>query len=153
MAHHIAQLNVARLLHPLDHPATEEFVDALDKVNELAESSAGFVWRLTDDAGNSSSYVELPGNTDPLLIVNYSIWEDVETLRQFVYRSAHSDYLRRKREWFESSREATVVCWWIPAGEIPDLEEAHRCLLTLREQGPSEVGWPLNRPVAPPAIA
>jgi hypothetical protein len=144
---HVAQLNVARLLAPLDHPDTAEFVEALNKINELGESSPGFVWRLKDDDGLSSSYVEVPGNTDPMLIVNFTVWEDVESLRAFVYKTAHVDYLRRKREWFEPPAEPSVVCWWIPAATIPTLEEAIERLTTLRSEGPTADAWPLNRPV------
>lgn len=146
--HHVAQLNVARLLAPLDHPDTEEFVAALDDINGLGELSPGFVWRLTDDDGSSSSYVEIPGNTDPMLIVNFTVWKDVESLREFVYKTAHVAYLRRRREWFQPAEVASAVCWWIPADTIPTLEEAVQRLNLLRTEGPSSEAWPLNRPVS-----
>ena len=68
---HLAELNVARLRQPLDHPDTAEFVAALDAINALAESSPGFVWRLTDESGHSSSYVR--ADDDPLVIINLSV--------------------------------------------------------------------------------
>lgn len=145
MAHHLAQLNVGRLRQPLDHPDTAEFVAALDPVNLLAEASPGFVWRLEDDDGNSSSYVEIPGNDDPLLIVNYSIWADLESLRHFMYQSGHAAYLRRRGEWFARIPEASTVLFWIPAGTIPTVAEAYERLLHLREHGPSDRGWPLTK--------
>jgi len=144
MTFHLAQLNVARLNQPLDHDDTAEFVDALDSINALAESSLGFVWRLTDDAGQSSSYVPLPGEDDPLLIVNYSIWEDLDALRQFVFRTAHVDYLRRRREWFEKPAEPSTVLWWTPAGTIPTLDEASGRLRALRADGPTAEAWTLS---------
>ncbi len=150
MTNHVAQLNVARLLNPLDHEHTSAFVEALGPINELAESSAGFVWRLTDDEGASSSYVPVDGIDDPLMIVNYSIWEDVDSLRHFVYRTAHSEFMRRRREWFERLGAAYSVCWWIPAGTIPTVDDAYGRLRHLRAHGPSEKGWPLNRPLPPP---
>lgn len=151
MTNHVAQLNVARLLNPLDHERTAAFVAALGPINELAESSEGFVWRLTDDEGASSSYVSVEGIDDPLMIVNYSIWEDVDSLRQFVYRTVHTDYMRRRREWFERPIEAYSVCWWIPAGSVPSVADAYARLHHLRAHGPSETGWSLNRPLPPPA--
>jgi Domain of unknown function (DUF3291) len=150
-AFHLAELNIARLLRPLEHEETAEFVAALDPINAIAEGTPGFVWRLTDDEGNSSSYVRLPGVDDPLLIVNYSIWEDLESLRHFMYRSGHSSYLRRRREWFEPSVEASLACWWTPAGTIPDLVEAYRRLQRLRRVGPSPEAWPLTDPQPPPS--
>jgi hypothetical protein len=148
--HHLAQLNIARLNHPLDDPQSAEFVAALEPINAIAESTPGFVWRLKDESGASSSYVPLEGNDDPLLIVNYSVWTDLDSLRHFVLRSGHASYLRRRREWFQPSAEATTVCWWTPAGEIPPLEDAHRRLLHLRAEGPSPRGWPLTGPIDPP---
>jgi hypothetical protein len=146
---HVAQLNIGRLHHSLDAEETAEFTAALGPINALAEATPGFVWRLVGDDGLSSSYVRLPGEDDPLAIVNMSVWADLDALKHFMYRSGHAMYLRRRREWFEKSDMATSVCWWIPAGEIPDLVDAHRRLLHLREYGPTEVGWPVNDPITP----
>jgi len=143
---HLAQYNIGRIRKPLDHPEVAEFIDALDPINALAEGSPGFVWRLTDDDGQSSSYVKVEGIDDPLLVVNYSIWSDLDSLKHFVHKSGHIEYLRRRREWFEHSENATSVAWWIPAGTIPDVSEAHQHLLHLREHGPTDQGWPLTKP-------
>ena len=114
---HLAELNVARLRQPLDHPDTAEFVDALDGINALAESSPGFVWRLADDCGQSSSYVR--ADDDPLVIINLSVWESPDHLHDFVFHTAHTPFLRRRREWFERMAEPFLVCWWVPAGQVP----------------------------------
>jgi hypothetical protein len=144
---HVAQLNIGRLHHPLDAEESAEFDRAIGPINSLAEATPGFVWRLVDDDGRSSSHVRLPGVDDQLTIVNMSVWADLESLRHFVHRSGHAMYLRRRREWFERSAEATSVCWWIEAGTEPDLADGHRRLLHLREHGPSPTGWPLSDPV------
>lgn len=143
---HLAQFNIGRLHHPLDSAETAEFAAAIDPVNALAEATPGFVWRLQDDDGRSSSHVPFPGSDDPLLILNYSIWEDLESLRHFVNRSGHAMYLRRRREWFERSDEPVHVCWWIPAGTIPDVTEAYERLHRLRSDGPSPDAFPLHDP-------
>lgn len=140
---HFAQFNVARLLHPLDHPATAEFVANLDQVNAVAEAAPGFVWRLKDDdTGLSSSYVR--AYEDPLVIINFSVWESPEQLQDFVYRSDHTAFLRRRREWFEKMDEAYVVCWWVPAGHIPTVEDAVARLERLRTEGPSDEAFTLR---------
>lgn len=140
---HLAQFNIARLLHPLDHPATAEFVANLDRINEVAEAAPGFVWRLKDDdTGLSSSYVR--AYEDPLLIINFSVWESPEQLQDFVYRSDHTAFLRRRREWFEKMAEAYVVCWWVPAGSVPTVEEAVARLERLRTEGPSDDAFTLR---------
>ena len=150
MDYYLAELNVARLRHPLDAAETAEFVAALEPMNAIAEATPGFVWRLVDEDGQSSSFVAVPSIRDPLVIVNYSVWRDLESLKHYVYKSGHASYLRRKRDWFEPIREATTVCWWIPAGEIPDVAEAYRRLEHLREHGPSAEGWPPTSPFPVP---
>ncbi len=131
----LAQLNVARLRQPLDHPDTAKFVASLDDVNALAESSPGFVWRLTDDAGQSSSYVR--ADEDPLVIINLSVWESPDALHEFVFRTGHAAFLRRRREWFARMDDAYLVCWWVPAGHVPSVEEALDRLAALRRDGVS----------------
>ena len=140
---HFAQYNIARLHQPLDHPATADFVAGLDEVNALAESSPGFVWRLTDDAtGLSSSYVR--AYDDPLMIINLSVWETPEHLQDFVYRSTHTSFLRRRREWFVKLDDSYLVCWWIPAGQVPSVEEAVERLERLRRDGVSDEAFTLR---------
>jgi Domain of unknown function (DUF3291) len=133
---HLAELNIGRLHEPLDHPDTAEFVAALDHVNALAEASPGFVWRLTDESGLSSSYVQT--TDDPLDVINLSVWETIEQLHEFVFRTGHTDYLRRRREWFQLVDEADLVCWWVPAGHVPTVEEAFDRLARLRHDGVSD---------------
>jgi Domain of unknown function (DUF3291) len=143
VAWHLAQFNIARLRRPLDHPDIAEFVAALDEVNALAEASPGFVWRLTDDeTGLSSSYVR--AYDDPLTIINLSVWESPAHLREFVYRSRHNSFLRRRREWFEKADQAYLVCWWIPAGQVPSVDESVARLERLRTEDVSDEAFTLR---------
>ena len=123
-----------------------EFVAALQPINAIAEATPGFIWRLEDEDGASASYVDIPGNDDPLLIINYSIWEDVESLEHFMFKSGHMAYLRRRSEWFEKTESPTSVAWWVPAGSIPDVGEAYRKVMQLQEEGPSESAFTVSRP-------
>lgn len=148
--HHLAQLNLGLFRAPLDDPAMAEFAAALDPINAIAESSPGFVWRLTTEDGGSSSHVEVPGRSGTLWAPNLSVWEDLESLRHFMYKSGHASYLRRRNEWFQRPDHPINVLWWLPAGEIPTLADAVRRLDHLTEHGPSEIGWPLTAPMPPP---
>ena len=134
MTHHLAEFNIARLRAPLEADDNAEFVAVLDAVNRIAEVSPGFVWRLTSDDDRSASYVQV--YDDPLLIVNFSVWTDLDSLRHYVYRSGHGAYFRRRKEWFDDSGSA-LVCWWIPASEIPSTDEAVARLARLEREGPS----------------
>lgn len=149
-AFHLAQLNLGLFRAPLESDEMTEFRNALDPINAIAESSPGFVWRLTDDDGGSSSNVDVPFFDDPLYAPNYSVWTDLDSLKHFMYKSGHASYLRRRTEWFEKVDEAMTVLWWAPAGEIPPLGEAVERLLHLREHGPTERGWTLAHRVDSP---
>jgi hypothetical protein len=143
----LAELNIARLRQPLDDVANTEFVSVLGVVNQLAELSPGFVWRLQGEDGQASSYIK--ASDDPLVIVNLTVWEDVESLRHFTYRSGHGAYFRRRREWFQPADDATMVCWWVPAGQTPTLDDAMRRLELLRRDGPSLEAFSFADPLPP----
>ena len=134
MSFHLAQLNVARLLHPIPDPRIKDFVDGLARINALADQSAGFVWRLQSDSGNATD-VHHPWSEDPFLLVNMSVWEQPEDLRQYVYRSGHMEYMQRRKEWFEKPTQPHYVLWWIPRGHIPSLAEARDRLEHYRSHG------------------
>jgi hypothetical protein len=145
--HHIAQLNVARLLEPLDTPRLADFVAALDPINALADSSPGFVWRLQAEGGDATS---IRVYDDEMIIVNMSVWESIEALAAFVYKGPHTQVMRRRREWFEHLKDAYTALWWLPAGELPSVADAQRRLEQLRQHGPSEVAFGFKRPFPPP---
>lgn len=130
---HLAQFNLARLKAPIDAPETADFVANLDRINALAESHAGFVWRLKGEGFDSTSQ---PIKSDPLLIPNLSVWENPQALGAFVYRSDHMQILKRRREWFEHM-EVYMALWWIPAGSRPTFDDGFTRLDALARLGPS----------------
>jgi hypothetical protein len=148
--HHLAQLNLGLFRAPLDDAEMTEFTAALEPINAIAEATPGFIWRLKDDDGASSSFVDVPGRSNPLWAPNMSVWQDFESLKHFMYRSGHSSYLRRRADWFQKPNGPINVLWWLPAGEIPTLEDAVDRLDHLAEHGPSDRGWPLTKPFDPP---
>lgn len=149
---HLAQLNLGVFRHTLEAPEMAEFVGALDRINDLADNSPGFVWRLTDADGGPSSNVEVPGATDPLLASNLSVWTDVDALRDFMFRSDHGAYMKRRAAWFERHTEPMTVAWWIPAGTTPTLEEALEKLDHLRANGPTNAAFPITRRIPDPPL-
>lgn len=130
--YHLAQLNIATALASLDSPVMQEFVDNLERINSLGESSPGFVWRMKDDTGNATA---IPVYDDPNIIANLTVWRDPESLKSFLFKTEHAHFLKRKKEWFKSVKEATYVLWWIPQGHIPTLSEAKDKLAYLRTNG------------------
>ncbi|MCF7494792.1 DUF3291 domain-containing protein [Vibrio sp. L5-1] len=130
----LAQLNIALAKYPLDAPEIKEFVDNLELVNGIAESSEGFVWRLKDESGDATN---VQAFDNPNMIVNMSVWDSVDSLKNFMFRTHHRDFMRRKRDWFHRLPEDTYVLWWIEADHIPTLEEAIERLEHLRKIGDS----------------
>jgi len=130
---HLAQLNVAHLRAPIDAPELATFVALLEPLNDLAESSPGFVWRLKESEEDPTATVT--HDFGDLLLVNFSVWESPDALWDYVYRSGHLAALHRRREWFLRVAEPYSVLWWIPEGRTPTLAEAMRRLERLRTEG------------------
>jgi hypothetical protein len=149
--YHLAQLNIGLLRAPLESPQLADFVAQLDPINALADAAPGFVWRLTDEGGNDAT-----GNRpydDDMIIVNFSVWTSIEALWDFVYRSVHLDVMRRRREYFHRLLEPYLVLWWVPAGELPSLEEAVDRLAHLRAHGPSPHAFTFKQRYEQPVVA
>lgn len=147
--YHLAQVNIARLKAPLDSPQLKDFVDNLDRINELAENSDGFVWRLKGE-GNDATALR-PFGED--VIVNMTVWRDAESLRNYVYRSPHAAIMKRRREWFMRMAEAYTCLWWIPAGHVPTVEEAAQRLELIRRQGPTPESFHFGEAFSAPDTA
>jgi hypothetical protein len=148
-AHELAQLNIAVMKEPLESPGMADFVANLDRINALAEASPGFVWRLQSDDGNATAFRPLGETT----LVNMSVWRDVESLNQYVYKTAHAEIMRRRNEWFEKMKEAFVVLWWVPAGHRPGIDEAIAKLEHLRAHGPTETAFTFKKAFPAPDTA
>ncbi|HYN97906.1 MAG TPA: DUF3291 domain-containing protein [Pilimelia sp.] len=146
--YHLAQLNIARMRAPLDDPLMRDFTAALPEINALADASAGFVWRLTDDDGVDATALR-PFAQD--LLVNMSVWTSLTALRDYIYRTAHLEFLRRRREWFRADGPAPhAVLWWLPAGRLPTLDEARERLDRLATIGPGPAAFSLRHPFPAP---
>ncbi len=142
--HDLAQLNIAKLLHPIDSAELQDFVGNLDRINALAENSDGFIWRLIAEF-NSAVDQHYFG---PDVIVNMSTWHDVKALHAFVYRSAHTEILKRRKEWFSEMKHYSVM-WWIPHGTTPTIAEARERLTLLEKKGPTEQAFVFNQMFEP----
>lgn len=142
----LAQLNIAQMLAPADSPQLAEFFDNLERINALADRAPGFVWRLESDPGSAIS-TYLFGES---ALVNMSVWEDAESLHDYVYRSAHAEIMAKRRQWFAHLREAYSVLWWVPAGTVPTLQEARARLQRLQSEGPSAAAFTFKRAFPPP---
>jgi hypothetical protein len=136
--YHLAQINIGRMLAPIDDPLMAEFVAQLPAINALADASPGFVWRLQTEAGDATS-VKI--YDDDKVIVNMSVWESIESLREYAYRSQHTGVMKYRTKWFEKFDGPYMALWWIPAGHVPSPQEGKERLDHLRKHGVSSYAF------------
>jgi len=147
---HLAQVNIGRMVGPKGDPRVQPFFDALDEINALAEISPGFVWRLTGEGNNATDI--LP-TADPLLLINMSVWKNAESLFQFVYRSAHTPVMVRRREFFERFEGSYQALWWIEAGTAPTINDSLSRLWHLDRFGPTAHAFTFKKRFPPPGVS
>lgn len=140
--YHLAQVNIATMLAPLDSPAMAGFMSRLDEMNALAEHSPGFVWRLKTDGGDATSIRVFD---DDRIIINMSVWQSIEALHEFTYYSKHVEPFRRRGEWFERMNVPILALWWIPAGHSPTSDEAKARLSYLEQHGPTPYAFTFKK--------
>jgi hypothetical protein len=120
MKFHLAQINIGRLVAPVDDPKIAEFVAQLEPINAVADKAPGFVWRLKTESGNATGVAY---NDDPFVIVNMSVWESLEALRDYAYKSEHIQVMRDRAKWFEKMDKPHYCLWWVPAGHVPTVAD------------------------------
>lgn len=149
MAFHLAQINIAHLREPVESDLLTDFAAALDPINALADRARGFVWRLQTEDGDATAVRAFDDDT---LLVNMSVWESLEALADYVYRSDHAAVMRQRRKWFHHIRDATTALWWIPAGELPSVADAEEALRHLRLHGATPAVFTFRDPFPPPGV-
>lgn len=146
---YIAQFNISIEKVPLDNPVMKDFVDSLARVNQSADDSEGFVWRLHDETGNATAMRVFD---DQRIIFNLSVWKSIELLKRFVYDNQHMSILKRRREWFETNAKRSYVLWWIPETHRPSIEEAKTRLFHLQDKGPTPFAFTFDQVVPPEGL-
>lgn len=151
MRHHLAQANVAYLIAPSHDPRLADYMARLDEINGLADVSPGFVWRYRTDSRDPAQR-EFP---DPLVLFNMSVWESIESLHAYTYRTAHSEVYAARKRWFVDTRSVVgghaLAMWWVPQGTQPTVAEAKDRLELITAIGPSERAFTFKQRFAPPA--
>ncbi|MEM1123643.1 MAG: DUF3291 domain-containing protein [Bacteroidota bacterium] len=139
MAQQLAEINIAHMKAAQDDPIMKEFVDFLNPINQLAEESPGFVWRLVGEPTEPSPWHHM-------VIINMSVWESIEALKHFTYNTVHSYFVRSRKKWFEHMERPHYVMWWVEEGHIPTLAEATKKLELLDKNGPTQAAFTFARP-------
>ncbi len=145
--YHLAQINIAQAKDSMDSETMKGFVDRLDEINALADKSPGFIWRLQSEEGNAT---DIQAYDDPLIIVNMTVWQDIESLKNYVYKSDHVELIRDRSAWFHKITNVHQVLWWVTAGHIPSVAEGQQKLSILQKHGPSPEAFTFAKPFAMP---
>lgn len=123
-----------------------DFVLASPKVNALADCSPGFVWRYESD--ETESFNINPFGKD-LMYANLSVWEDLASLKHFVYETWHAEVAENQKKWFHPLK-VNYVLWWIKANSLPTLEEGVERSQYLEKHGPSPYAFNFKTHFASP---
>ncbi len=142
--YNLAQVNIGQLRHDTNHPSMAEFMDNIDPINALAEKSKGFVWRLKD----ATSVRPFPEND--MMVINLSVWEDISSLHEYTYKTAHAYFIKNSSKWFEHLNGTIFCMWWIPVGSIPTELEARDRILYIRDHGSTPYAFTFRKQFSPP---
>jgi hypothetical protein len=145
--YYLAEVNIARMRAPLDDPLMAPFVALLAPINAEAEASPGYVWRLQTEDGDATA---LRVFDDARILINMSVWESVEALHAYTYKSAHIGLIRGRREWFEPVEGPRMALWWIPRGTLPTVQDARARLDLLARSGPTPDAFTFTHLFPPP---
>ena len=150
MKYQLAQANVAYAIAPADDPRLADYIARLDEINQLADASPGFVWRYFTDSRDPAQREF----ADPLVLFNMSVWESIDALHAYTYRTAHAEVYAGRRRWFVDAKAVigghALAMWWIPAGERPSVAEAKRRLDEIAANGASERAFNFKQRFEPP---
>lgn len=144
----LAQVNIARMKGTIDSPVMADFVANLDRINALAENSPGFVWRLKDEDNNATS---MKIYDDDYIIVNMSVWTDVDALFRYVYHSDHVEIFKRKKEWFHKMEDMHMAMWYIEDHVYPSVLDARERLNYIRKHGETPYAFTFKNRFSPSA--
>lgn len=136
--YHLAQINVGKARHAMTDARMDGFTSRIEAINAVADRASGFVWRLQSESGNA---LDIIVTDDPLFNINISVWENLESFENFVWKTAHAKVYSGKAAWFEHSQIAITALWWVPIGHTPTPAEGLERLHHLRAHGPSATAF------------
>lgn len=146
-SYHLAQINIAHMVAPLDDPVMADFVAQLAEINAIADQSPGFVWRLQSEDGDATG---IQAYEDDRILINMSVWESIEALHQYTYRSQHAGVFRNRKKWFTPLGAPHLALWWVPAGHLPTPAEGKQKLERLQRHGPTPEAFTFKQSFPPP---
>ena len=149
-AYHLAHIHLGTMKGTIYSPIMAEFRSQIAHYNALADRSAGFVWRLQTEDGDTTS---LNPFDDDRIFVTMSVWNSIESLSQFAYHSEHLSIFRQRKKWFLRHPSASLALWWIKVGSVPTLLDGKERLAHIDKNGPTLFAFTFNASFPPPDAA
>ncbi len=149
-SYRLAQINFSRLGSPLADPKMGSFLTFLASVNELADASPGFVWRLDERSATVCSDRVFPKEAPGTTLVNLSVWKSVGALQRYANLGINGGVLDSRQSWFKRFEGRWVVLWWVPEGHFPEVVDGWRRLQHLQRHHETPYAFSLRRPFPPP---
>lgn len=150
MKYQLAQANVAYALADHDDPRLADFIARLDEMNTLADRSPGFVWRHISDSRDPNQREF----DDPRVLFNMSVWESIEALHAYTYKTAHAEVYAARKRWFGGPLAVVgghaLAMWWVPEGTRPTVEDAKARLKSIVDKGPTAEAFDFKTRFPPP---
>jgi|TARA_R110002072_G_C7651166_1_gene508720 hypothetical protein len=124
---HLIHANIALARGSLDQEIMSGFVQQVEEINNIANSSNGFVSQPTP----SDSGAVYSGKW----LLNLSVWESVESLSKFTHSGKHALALDNRNEWFKKQDYPNYVLFWFHAGNTPKESEIEQRIGHLAQYG------------------
>jgi len=146
--HYIAQANYSQWIPDISQHSMKAFLEQADRVHEHAENSKGYVWRYEYNP-HSHTLDTLFGVER--IVFNMTVWETIEDLKSFSFKTIHGSTMKRRQEWFTKLAGQRSVLWWIPDDHKPSAKEAKDRFELLNIQGPTEEAFTFRKLFLAPA--
>ena len=114
----------------------------------IGQVNIGRVRGPLDSATRNATYFR-PYPEDDRILLNMSVWESIEALRHYTYKTVHAELLRQRHDWFDKFESSYLALWWVPIGHIPGIDEAKKRLAHLDAHGPTQFAFTFKRTFDP----
>jgi hypothetical protein len=145
MIYNLAQVNIAKRLAPMDDPIMQDFINNVERINAIADEAEGFIWRMQDEDKDLGAEIF----KDDTLLINMSVWNDLECLFDYTYKSGHIEVFKRKKEWFSKMKMVHMAFWYIPEGYEPTFQDAKSRLDYLNKYGDTPYAFTFKSKFSP----
>ncbi len=120
-----------------------EFINNRDQLNRLGEKSKGFIWHLIVDHAINHEIIQL--DDDAYTPVNLSVWDTIDDLYDYVYKTTHGEMLLRKADWLAKMQQMRTAIWYVAPDHLPSIKEACERMAMLQKEGETPLAFTFKK--------